>query len=46
MCVCVHDDNTNLQVKRENSNAGRNSEGTIMCVGTVTLTLGEGGGGG
>ena len=45
VCVCVHDDNTNAQVKRENSNAGRNSEGTIMCVGTVTLTLGEGGGG-
>ena len=42
VCVCIHDDNTNVQVKRENSNAGRNSEGTIMCVGTVTLTLGEG----
>ena len=43
MCVCVHDDNINLQVKRENSHAGRNSEGTIMCVRTVTLMLGEGG---
>ena len=42
VCVCVYDD---LQVKRENSHAGRNSEGTIMCVGTVTLTLGGGEGG-